>query len=643
MAYGQPEVITAGRWADEVGWSPHREQFFGLAREKLSFFVQETYRQLKPAFYGWYLAKRIIDAVDAFQYEPFTYVMLSRSLTQMGLAPRGSHDQIPFRYSKPIRPLPVPQEYLRLVPYVLACRDVNLKVSTDQLVTKYGLDDMSKSVIVFDSAEISSAAFIQRLIEFKGPVFTPATIGFYGVDDEEKRKGKVLELTGLKVLAYESKDELNVKVVEDFGFFKQGNYKFHYGQRIVTIRSEDLPADAKIIAQFPDGNIALYKFDNRYISAFNLDIKDYELVAPLTFMLTRTIAKDSETFLSVKSKKPDSRLYIYPMGSLTAVVNADIDDKVTNLQTPAGTVTLPVRAKDTACYKIKDGKLVFAIVTAKGTLSIKGKAFITCPDGVTAIYDNGSLEVRPYYSYSGNQILAIKANGKPLKRVDDELTPCFQGKVTLPLKIELSETPRADIKIDLVQSEIIANGVGEEFGQEVKVLAKPDIFRFICRVSDDRTKKVRIMAHKFISSKGKAAWEMIGEWIQDLEKKYSILEVDMETGCLETIRVDAVPLDQEKNPVKGSIELSLEMLYKNRVMPSMSYVEGDFVVIRILYPYRYEKCRITGTNAKVLSHGKWESVEARTSYYWLPGVIMSANGQHYNHLYRSEFKVNVLP
>lgn len=637
MAYSQPETINVHCWTDDATLSPHREQFFGLVREKLRL---QDHRELKPAFYGWYLAKRTIDKVNPFQYPPFTYVILSRQLMQMGLAPTAEFDQIPIRCSKPARPRPLPRSYARLVPHVLACRDVNLRVSTDQLVAKYGFNRRAKSIIVFDSAEVSSPGFIQRLIEFDGPIFTSATIGFYGLDDDEERKSKVLKLTGLKRLRYETRDVLKIEIVEAVGFFKQGKtFEFPYGKRLATIRKEDLPVEAELLAQFQDGCVAIYQYRTRYISAFTLDVKDYELVAPLTYMLTKTIARASETWLSIKNKKPDPYLYVYPMGNLTSVVNGDIADKIAKLQTPIGTVELPVRGKDTSCFNIEDGKLTFAIITAKGSLRLNGKALITAPDGINAIYDSGSLEVRPYYSEGGYQILRVLANGEQLERDDDELTPKFVGKKTLPLKIELITTPRVDAKMDLVQNEIIANGVGDEFSQEVTVLTKPDMYRFILQIRDVLTNRVKVRAYKFIPEQ--ALWKTIGEWVMNKEKKY--LEAEMKVDHLEKIRIEAIPVDQAGKRLKGRIQLKFEMLYENRVIPSMSYLIGDYVHVRMLYPYRYEACKITGTKAKIFSQGKGEPFETRTLRYWLQGVTMGSNGQHWNHLYRSEFKCVSLP
>jgi hypothetical protein len=581
-------------WNDDPLFEPAHEQFFGLIRSRLELpkpayadtrLVMRTIRRLSP-----------VSGVQAAA-SPFGYVVVSRMAMDCGI----THG--------PLDPL--------------TARELDLRVVTDFLVERNELDVAHRMVIVADDARVSSAAFVTVLLENPQWVIAPATIGRFGVDGDAAREAVVSALLGLSPRRFEIIANARIHwVAAPVGDRSDGWYSFEQSVERAVIDDDELATDCVILARFEDGLVAVFSRGHRVITAFGLgaDGKEDPERTRLARDLTRSVAQDAGILRPVRSIDRDDPVLVYDLGSgMVAVVNTSDIDRVASIDLAGRLIEIPVAARHFSAWDHADRQ--FAVISGPGTLRDDGQAVLTTPDNVTVVFDEGSIEVRPRYHDGGGRQTEALADGVRLGYQMDDASGYFAGPAALPLSVEVLDEPTIRCRADLERYVALAPHGNAARGAYVQ-LAVPDACRILWTDAPEGVDRfeIELIWHERLGKPKRHRLSAI------VRSRAGLIEFDPPTitpPAAVQIEVRAFGEAGVQVPVPPA---RLQLAYRDRDLPSMSYRTGEAKIGRILHPLRYEDCSIVDVRAEAFSEGRWRHL----------ALNIGGPGQHARHLELSE-------
>lgn len=631
LYYGNVKDIYGFLFCEDPITMPDPEEtFFGITRFKFT--------EPKPAMYGFYFVKKLFEKVKLEDYnlKPFIYVILSRKNMDHGYS--AGH------------------------PYNIVCnREVNFCLSIDDVLVDGDLDKKAKGVIILDSALVSSAKFVNILNKFaNGVVIIPGSIGMYGIDEDFKRENIICKYLGLGKRKFLRKEEVNINIKSSFGDFKEGE-RYYLKNELNKIGINSTPYilniskndfidlnKIEIIAEFEDGGIAMYKKGNMIITSFPLNLGKIFGSTLFHQKLTNTLGDITNTKNNLEGINNNKRILIYELKNTVIAVNTSDVDYVAKINTNCGYIEMPIRARDFSYVRVIDNSVESFIITAEGRLVVNNKLILDSPSDITTYYDNGKIEIRPYYSYKGNEILNLFINKEEVIPGEDKLSKYYKTKSGLPAIVSYNLVNRFDIKVNLVKKEMLGNEDKKEkekvsystilnafdmmhdkeknynskgtFGRKIELIEVPDEIDLHIKCSTNKISKIKVEVFEINN------FEKSRIFYKEFSFNKTSFKINPTLKPLRPFIIYIHPLDEKGNSILENIKFELFMYYFNRVFPVLFNKQSKLSVAKILYPRKYDGCEILDIKARYYSKGVWEDLVVNKGE---KGVID-------NHLYYSE-------
>lgn len=635
-AFGRPDALCHLLWNDDAEFEPIHEQFFGITRSK--------HVLPKPAYLDTRLVMDVIRRDWRVETHPCGYVVYSRPTMRCGMSV-GSFD-------------------------ALTARELDLRVTTDSLVERSGFADDCRFVVLGDSAAVSSATFIERLAALDVPVVVPITIGTYGTDADAERARARAALLGIDHPDLEPSQQGGQPHLGDGGYVELrrpknqtadagapreslsmdglGTYRLLRSGRPLIQRA-DLPEGLHVLAHFDDGTVGAYRTASRVVLTFDVSTPGVDDPERVRFMrdLVRWIAPDAVR-RRVRAADPDDRTLVYDVGGAVVLVNTEDADREVSVVVDGIPYRIPVGARRFSAWDA--GTNAYGIISAEGAVVRDGVSLAEGVRGAYVVIDDASIAVRPFHDERGQMVTGIVADGTLLDRDRDDAGPVFHGRGVRPFGLEIESTPTLAVDADLEHRLVLSDLEGSS-------TQRPDPVKDALAIAEHAAQgpgSSHVVTHRatFIPRSAPddalVEWEateavariaVAASWYDEREgfQEWSCgLTVDGPTG---RVLLPEMPLPMEVSmtvsvralgPDGSPVPLSAAVLvrrFRSRRLPSFAYpVDGTAKVVRTLHPMRYEDCRITRVEGRVLSRGAWRPLR----------VVVGERGQHSRHLQLSE-------